>query len=137
MKTNSLIIDVRKQLPWHRRYFSTTMTAMLWAFWLLLWRPIVILVGYLSLEKPQLVHYFFNAFAKALESGLFALIACAISLWLWSNFVPAKTKKEAEAKSTQEYAEHFNLKVDDLIHSRQQKIATVHHDADGRITYID
>ncbi|MGO3384714.1 MAG: poly-beta-1,6-N-acetyl-D-glucosamine biosynthesis protein PgaD, partial [Acinetobacter guillouiae] len=31
MKTNSLIIDVRKQLPWHRRYFSTTMTAMLWA----------------------------------------------------------------------------------------------------------
>lgn len=137
MKTNSLIIDVRKQLPWHRRYFSTTMTAMLWAFWLLLWRPIAILVGYLSLEKPQLVHYFFNAFAKALESGLFALIACAISLWLWSNFVPAKTKKEAEAKSTQEYADHFNLNVDELLHSRQQKIATVHHDADGRITYID
>lgn len=137
MKTESLIIDVRKQLPWHRRYFSTTITAMLWAFWLLLWRPIVILIGYLSLEKPQLVHYFFNAFAKALESGLFALIACAISLWLWSNFVPAKTKKEAEAKSIQEYADYFNLNTEALVQSRQQKVATVHHDADGRITYID
>lgn len=137
MKAESLIIDLRKQLPWHRRYFSTTMTAMLWAFWLLLWRPIIILIGYLSLEKPQLVHYFFNAFAQALESGLFALIACAISLLLWSNFVPAKTKKEAEAKSTQEYADYFSLDVDALLQSRQQKIATVHHDIDGRITYID
>ena len=33
MKTESLIIDVRGQLPWHRRYFTTTMTAMLWAGW--------------------------------------------------------------------------------------------------------
>lgn len=137
MKAESLIIDLRKQLPWHRRYFSTTKTAMLWAFWLLLWRPIVILVGYLSLEKPQLIHYFFEAFAKALENGLIALIACAVSLWLWSNFVPAKTKKEMEPKSTQDYADHFNLNVEALVHSRQQKISTVHHDADGRITYID
>ena len=39
MKAESLIIDLRKQLPWHRRYFSTTMTAMLWAFWVDGWRP--------------------------------------------------------------------------------------------------
>ncbi len=31
MKVNSLIIDLRRQLPWHKRYFSTTTTAMMWA----------------------------------------------------------------------------------------------------------
>ena len=41
MKTNSLIIDLRRQLPWHKRYVSTTSTAMMWGGWLLLWRPFV------------------------------------------------------------------------------------------------
>ena len=136
MKTQSLIIDVRGQLPWHRRYFTTTMTAMLWAGWLLLWRPLIIGIGYLSIQKPHLVHYFFSTFAKVLENGFFALIACAVSLWLWSNFVPAKTKKEAETKSTAQYAGYFKLDTDALIQARQQKIATVHHNAEGRITKI-
>ena len=39
MKSNNLIIDLRRQLPWHKRYVSTTTTAMMWAGWLLLWRP--------------------------------------------------------------------------------------------------
>ena len=136
MKTESLIIDVRGQLPWHRRYFTTTMTAMLWAGWLLLCRPLVIGIGYLSIQKPHLVHYFFSTFAQVLENGFFALIACAVSLWLWSNFVPAKTKKEAETKSTAQYASYFNLDIDALMQARQQKIATVHHNAEGRITKI-
>ena len=137
MKNETLIIDARKQLPWHRRYFTNTLTAMLWACWLLLWRPVVILVGYLSLEKPQLLHFFWEAFAKALESGFFALLVCAVLLWLWSNFVPSKTVVDAEAKSIVEYGGYFKLNVDALQQVRQQKIVTVHHDAEGRITYID
>ena len=136
MKTESLIIDVRGQLPWHRRYFTTTLTAMLWACWLFLWRPLVLLMGYISVQKPHLVHYFFSTFAQVLENGFFALIACAVSLWLWSNFVPAKTKKEVETQSTAKYADYFNLDTDALIQARQQKITTVHHDATGRMTKI-
>ena len=82
------------------------------------------------------MHYFFSTFAQVLENGFFALIACAVSLWLWSNFVPAKTKKEAETKSTAQYASYFNLDIGALMQARQQKIATVHHNAEGRITKI-
>lgn len=136
MKTESLIIDLREQLPWHRRYFTTTLTAMLWACWLFLWRPIALAIGYISIEKPHLVHYFFSTFAQVLENGFFALIGCAVSLWLWSHFVPAKTKKEAETKDIAQYAKHFNLDQDALIQARQQKIATVYHNSNGQVTDI-
>ena len=136
MKNKPLIIDLREQLPWHRRYFTTTLTAMLWACWLFLWRPIVIVIGYISVQKPHLLHYFFSTFAQVLENGFFALIGCAVSLWLWSNFVPAKTKKEAQTKELKQYASYFNLETDALIQARQQKIVTVHHNTEGRITKI-
>lgn len=89
MKTESLIIDVRGQLPWHRRY-SHNHDSDVMGSWLLLWRPLVIGIGYLSIQKPHLVHYFFSTFAQVLENGFFALIACAVSLWLWSNFCTCK-----------------------------------------------
>lgn len=137
MKTVSLIIDLRDRLPWHRRYMSNTTTAILWGCWLLLWRPFVLIAGYIALEKPHLIHYFFLAFAKVIENGFTALLACAISLWLWSNFIPSKTRQQAEAKSLNEYADEFGLETQQLNLLRQQKISTVHHDMHGRITHID
>ncbi len=35
-----------------------------------------------------------------------------------------------------QYASYFNLDIDALMQARQQKIATVHHNAEGRITKI-
>lgn len=136
MKTETLIIDVRDQLPWHKRYLSNTTTAMLWGFWLFLWRPLVILIGYISVQKPHLIEHFFGTIAHVLENGFTALLACAVSLWLWSHFIPSKTKAQAKDKSTEEYARSFNLDTQELKMSRLQKVATVHHDAHGRITHI-
>lgn len=136
MKTETLIIDVRDQLPWHKRYLSNTTTAMLWGFWLFLWRPLVILIGYISVQKPHLIEHFFGTLAHVLENGFTALLACAVSLWLWSHFIPSKTKAQAKDKSTEEYARSFNLDTQELKMSRLQKVATVHHDAHGRITHI-
>ena len=136
MKTQSLIIDVREQLPWHKRYMSTTTTAMLWACWLFLWRPFVLVMSFIVIQKPHLLHHFFTTFGHVLENGFTALIACAVSLWLWSNFVPSKTKREAEDKSIEEYAHHFGLNTEHLLQARSQKISTVYHDADGHITDI-
>lgn len=136
METETLIIDVRDQLPWHKRYLSNTTTAMLWGFWLFLWRPLVILIGYISVQKPHLIEHFFGTLAHVLENGFTALLACAVSLWLWSHFIPSKTKAQAKDKSTEEYARSFNLDTQELKMSRLQKVATVHHDAHGRITHI-
>ncbi len=82
MKTNSLIIDLRRQLPWHKRYASTTSTAMMWAVWLLLWRPFVLIWVLAELQKTHLVHRLFSAFGLGIEHGITALIACAICLLL-------------------------------------------------------
>lgn len=136
MKTQTLIIDMRNQLPWHKRYLSNTSTAMLWGFWLFLWRPLVILISFIAIQKPHLIKYFFGTLAHVLENGLTALLACAVSLWLWSHFIPSKTKAQAKDKSIEEYARSFNLDTHELKMSRLQKVATVHHDANGRITHI-
>lgn len=53
MKNNSLIIDLRSQLPAHTRYASGTSTAVMRAVWLLLWRPFIILAGLMSLQTAS------------------------------------------------------------------------------------
>ncbi len=131
-----LIIDVRKQLPWHKRYFSTTTTAVLWACWLFLWRPLLFVIGFIGIQKPHLVNHFFSAFGAVLEHGFSALIGCAIALWLWSNFIPAKTRNQVKAKNLDEYSDYFHINPEKLQQSRQQKIITVHHNADGQITHL-
>lgn len=105
MKTNSLIIDLRRQLPWHKRYASTTSTAMMWAAWLLLWRPFVFIWVLAELQKTHLVHRLFSAFGVGIEHGITALIACAVGLLLWSHVLPERRVEGSELnmKQTDDY----------------------------------
>jgi poly-beta-1,6-N-acetyl-D-glucosamine biosynthesis protein PgaD len=89
MKANSLIIDVRRQLPWHKRYFSTTTTAMMWAGWLLLWRPFILVWVLVELQKTHIAQRLMAAFSQGLEHGVTALFMCAIALLLW-GLLPSK-----------------------------------------------
>lgn len=136
MTKNSLIIDLRRQLPWHKRYVSHTTTAMLWAGWIFLWRPLMIVAGFIGVQNPYLFNHFIEVFTRALENGFTALVACAISLWLWSNFASAKKVKPLQQNSVEDYAHYFALNPEDLTQSRQQKIMTVHHNVEGKITNI-
>ena len=115
MKTNSLIIDLRRQLPWHKRYASTTSTAMMWAVWLLLWRPL------------------------GIEHGITALIACAICLLLWSHVLPEHRVggNALKAKQTDDYARYFDLPEHEIEQGRSQKITVVHHDELGKIVRVE
>lgn len=137
MKSNPLIIDLRHYLPWHKRYASNTSTAMLWVVWLLLWRPLLIVLGIVSLQKQHVVHQLFSAFGMGIEHGISALLACAVALLLWSNFVPAKTIKHSAAKSLSDYGQHFELPVQDIEQVRQQKISVVHYDDHGKMIRIE
>ncbi len=137
MKSNGLIIDLRRQLPWHKRYASSTSTAMMWAVWLLLWRPVLLVAGLVSLQKHHLLQHLFGSFGLGLEHGITALIACVAALLLWSNFVPAKKVKKPQVKTMTDYVHHFNLPVQEVEQGRTSKISTVHHDEHGRIIRID
>ncbi|EXE26729.1 MULTISPECIES: poly-beta-1,6-N-acetyl-D-glucosamine biosynthesis protein PgaD [Acinetobacter calcoaceticus/baumannii complex] len=139
MKTNSLIIDLRRQLPWHKRYTSTTSTAMMWAVWLLLWRPFVLIWVLAELQKTHLVHRLFSAFGLGIEHGITALIACAICLLLWSHVLPEHRVggNALKAKQTDDYARYFDLSEHEIEQGRSQKITVVHHDELGKIVRVE
>lgn len=139
MKTNSLIIDLRRQLPWHKRYASTTSTAMMWAVWLLLWRPFVLIWVLAELQKTHLVHRLFSAFGLGIEHGITALIGCAICLLLWSHVLPEHRVggNALKAKQTDDYARYFDLSEHEIEQGRSQKITVVHHDELGKIIRVE
>ncbi|OTG91606.1 poly-beta-1,6-N-acetyl-D-glucosamine biosynthesis protein PgaD [Acinetobacter sp. ANC 3813] len=137
MKSNSLIIDLRRQLPWHKRYASNTSTAMMWAVWLLLWRPVLIVAGLMSLQKHHVLQHLFGSFGLGLEHGITALFACVAALLLWSNYMPAKTVEKTQVKTMTDYVHHFNVPVKEVEQGRQKKISIVHHDEHGKIVRIE
>lgn len=137
MNNSPLIIDIRQQLPWHKRYLTVTMTALLWAVWLLLWRPIMLVLGFIGVQNHHLGHHLMMLFLTAVEKGIILLIVCALGLLLWNHFVPFKSFRHAVPKTDDDYARYFDLNVDQLQHNRQQKISTVHHDDMGKIIHID
>lgn len=137
MSTQSLIIDLRQQLPWHRRYVSTTTTALLWGVWFLLWRPIVLILMVVLYSKPYGVHKFWNAFWFGLQIDMILLLLCAGVLFLWCKLIPAHTVKQVKPKTTLDYARHFQLPEQEVIMSRSQKITTVHHNEHGQIIRVD
>ena len=136
VKNESLIIDVRHQLPWQKRYFSTTTTLILWGCWLLLWQPVMNELGVLQTQSDRLVAQILDAFWRILEHGFIAILICAVMLWLWSNFIPAQTAKHSKVKTMQEYASKFQLDQAQIHTARQQKVLTVYHDQSGKIVKI-
>lgn len=136
MKTNALIIDLRRQLPWHRRYMSTTTTAVLWGVWLLLWRPMMMILGIIGVENHHWLHHITLLFLTALEKGMIMITLCALVLLLWNNLVPTKLSKRSPAKTDQDYARYFALDQQAIANTRTQKISTVYHDEHGKIISI-
>ncbi|MCH7297249.1 poly-beta-1,6-N-acetyl-D-glucosamine biosynthesis protein PgaD [Acinetobacter higginsii] len=138
MKADSLIIDVRRQLPWHKRYFSTTTTAMMWAGWLLLWRPFILVWVLVELQKTHIAQRLMSAFGDGIEHGVTALFMCAVALLLWS-LLPAKRvhKKHAVEKTLPDYARYFELAEQEIQIGRQQKVSIVHHDENGKIVRVE
>lgn len=137
MKNNGLIIDLRRQLPWYKRYASSTSTALMWAIWLLLWRPVLLVVGIISLEKHHVIQHVFNALGIGIGHAITALLTCSVALLFWTKFVPASKVKMTQTKTIDDYAEHFHLPVETIQQACQQKISHVHYDEQGKIIAIE
>ena len=137
MKTqHDLVIDLRHLLPWHKRYISHTTTAFMWAAWLMLWRPFLLVWVLIQLQKSAAVHHLLNALSISLEYGGLELLLCSIGLWLWSRFMPSASRNKVTLEqplSVHQYADYFALPSQKLEQSRQGKITVVHHNAQGQI----
>lgn len=131
---HSLIIDARKQLTWHQRLFSDTSTAMMWAVWLLLWRPIVLFTWVMSIHQPAVLWHFLDMIG--LEQYITALLACGAALLLW-NTLPSHQVRDTNARELNDYATHFKLDSQQIVAGREQRICTIHHDENGKIIGIE
>ncbi|WP_104490216.1 poly-beta-1,6-N-acetyl-D-glucosamine biosynthesis protein PgaD [Acinetobacter indicus] len=133
MKANTLIIDYRYELPWQKRYASNVCTAGLWLTWGLLWQPVLSSLGLLDLERDALIQQVAQLMLSILQNGFSALVACGLSLWLWTNYIPAHSIQTMQPAPLNQFTEHFQLEPVMLTQSRQAKIVTVYHDQEGKI----
>lgn len=134
MNNESLIIDARRQLPWYKRLFSDTTTAMMWGLWLMLWRPALILTGLIGLHHPYVLQMLLGFIG--LEHYVTALLACAAALLLWS-ILPSEEVTVSEAKQTEDYARYFDISPAMIEAGLNSKICVVYHDDHGKIINIE
>lgn len=135
--SDSLIIDVRRQLPWRRRLASDVGAAGLWAGWFWLCAPAVSMaaaspVGH---SHRNLLQRLVEAAPTALPAGAAVVVGMIAALWLWSRL--ASCAKAAEAKPNINYAGHFGVNELHLHRCRTSQVCIVHHDETGRIVRID
>lgn len=138
--TDSLIINARPHLRWHRRIFSDASTAMLWGFWLWLWRPLLSLYGWLvglhaGLQPVVLKMLNFGG-PVSIEGSAVALVSTSSTLLLWSALTPQQNQKP-QVNQLQDYASHFGLSEQHLLSGRNSSVCVVHHDEHGRIVRIE
>lgn len=134
LNTESLIIDARQDLPWYKRVFSDTSTAVMWGGWLLLWRPVLAITGLMSIHHPHFFSHFLNVIG--LEHYFTALLACAAALLLWSA-LPSHRVKNPQTKQLNDYADYFHLNPQVIQRGRANQICVVHHDEHGKIIRIE
>ena len=133
---NSLIINIRQQLEWHQRLISDSSTALMWAMWLYLWRPIIAISGAHAVNHHPTLFGFVADISPAMLSSIIAVVIFgAVGLLLWARLPSTRIKPMAH-KTLTDYARHFQLSKQEIIAGREAQICTVHHDAHGRIIAI-
>lgn len=130
------LIDHRHQLPWYQRYTSHVATALLWGIWILLWRPVMIILGLIGIQSPSVVHHIIDLFVSAIERGMLMIAFASIILLVWNKFVPTKSFRPQQTHTLLDYAQHFGLDAEHIEQARLQQIITVYHDQNGHITNI-
>lgn len=130
---NPLIINIRKQMDWQQRLFSDSSTALMWAMWLYLWRPMVVISGVHAVNTHPVLFHFVTQISPAMMSSIIAVVIFgAVGLLLWAR-LPSNRIRPMAHKTLTDYARHFQLSKQDIIAAREAQICTVYHDRHGRI----
>lgn len=130
---NPLIINIRKQMDWQQRLFSDSSTALMWAMWLYLWRPMIVITGVKAVNTHPVLFHFVTKISPAMMGSIIAVVIFgAVGLLLWAR-LPSNRIRPMAHKTLTDYARHFQLSKQDIIAGREAQICTVYHDAHGRI----
>ena len=139
---DSLIINVRRELHWHRRMVSDVTTLALWAAWLWLCRPLFGAVATLCGSRAGM-HYAgpgsgyaaLSCTPASIEFSAMVLAGTSVILLLWKQLTSRQALRPRLA-ALPDYASHFGLSHQDVQRSRACSVCVVHHDEHGRIVQI-
>ena len=134
---DSLIINVRRELGWHRRLFSDATTAVLWGAWLWLCQPAI---GAVALMCGTHLGAHFGRVALScspatLADDVLALAGTTAALLLWKSFSSRQARRPQQVHQP-DYAGYFGLSAQALEQGRGTSVCVVHHDEQGRIVQI-
>jgi poly-beta-1,6-N-acetyl-D-glucosamine biosynthesis protein PgaD len=136
---DSLIINLRRELHWHRRLFSDATTAALWGAWLWLCQPaigaVAVMCGSRLGARAQAASLALVCTPASIESSVLLLAGTAGVLLLWKQ-VTARQARRPRITPHPDYAGHFGLTQQDLQASQASAVCIVHHDENGRIVQI-
>jgi poly-beta-1,6-N-acetyl-D-glucosamine biosynthesis protein PgaD len=136
---DSLIINVRRELGWHRRFVCDVSTLTLWAAWAWLCRPLFGAVATLCGSRIG-AHYTTAGYAlsctpASIEYSAMVLAGAAVILLLWNQLTARQARRPLLARLP-DYAAHFSLSLPDIERARASAVCVVHHDELGRIVRI-
>ena len=137
---NTLIINARKHLGWHRRIASDAGTAVLWAFWLWLCRPAMNVFNWTLAARfglPGAGHKLLAAGAAGfLEGTAVTLVGTSGALLIW-NRLTGQRRRRTPTVEIPDYASHFGISANELTAARSAGICVLHHDDSGRIVRLE
>ena len=138
---DKMIINARRDLGWRRRLLSDVLTAGLWVGWILLWIPV-----FRKLHQVIRLHLDFGLAARevldtvtpiSLMHSMIALLGTSALLLLWSLLPTRRVGQAHEARTTLDYARHFDIDESEINAGRDSRICIVSHEDDGAITGIE
>lgn len=141
-----LIIDRPDLQPRQHRAAFAVVTAMFWLLWVLLWLPLITLLGW-AFFGYQLHFQMFalDGYRGVLDVlGIYALVILVMgaSLMVWAKYNHLRfrgidRRRDVSPPTPAELAPLHGCTPQDIGHWQGLHIVTVHHDSDGRIQRVD
>jgi biofilm PGA synthesis protein PgaD len=140
-----LIIDRPDLQPRQQRAVFAVITAMFWVLWVVLWLPLITLMGWAFFGYQLHFHMIaldgYHGFLEVL--GLYTLVIVIMSggLMVWAKynhlrFRGVDRRKSFAAPTPADLGRVHGRSADDIAHWQTLNIVTVHHDASGRILSV-
>lgn len=142
---NPLIIDRPDLQAWQQKAIFGTLTAAFWVIWLVLWLPLVTLLGWLFFGYQFQFHMIrldgYQGFLKLLTIYATVILAMSVALIAWAKYNHLRfrgidRRKGFVAPTIEELAVLHQQPVTTVAQWRSYAVMTVHHDQLGAIKCV-
>jgi biofilm PGA synthesis protein PgaD len=142
---NALIIDRPDLQAWQQKAIFGALTAAFWVIWVVLWLPLVTLLGWLFFGYQFQFHMIrldgYQGFLNTLAIYAMVIMAMGGALIVWAKYNHLRfrgmdRRKEVVAPTTEQLAVLHRRSVTTIEQWQSFFVMTVHHDEHGAIKRV-